>query len=63
MKSQYQKELFTLNIFPKNKQNKPRQTKKNEIKEESYSNYETIIKYAFCFLFLNFSSDKLAKRA
>ena len=50
-------------MFPKNKQNKPRQTKKNEIKEESYSNYETIIKYAFCFLFLNFSSDKLAKRA
>ena len=29
----YQKELFTLNIFPKNKQNKPRQ-KKDEIKKE-----------------------------
>ena len=29
---QYQKELFTLNMFPKNKQNK--QTKKNEIQKE-----------------------------
>ena len=34
-KSQYQKELFTLNMFPKNKQNKLK--KKNEIKEKSYS--------------------------
>ena len=29
---QYQKELFTLNMFPKNKQNK--QTKKDEIQKE-----------------------------
>ena len=32
------KELFTLNMFPKNKQNQLRQTKKDEIKEESYLN-------------------------
>ena len=31
-------------MFRKNKQNKLRQTKKNEIKEESYLNYATIIK-------------------
>ena len=35
---------------PKNKQNELRQIKKDEIKEESYSNYATVIKYAFCFL-------------
>ena len=55
------KELSTLNIFTKNKQNKKRLKKKNERKEESYLNYTTIIKYAFCFIF--FSSDKLAKHA
>ena len=52
-------------MFPKNKQNKQRQTKNNEIKEEIYLNYTTIIKYAFVSLFFNFSSDfssdKLAK--
>ena len=56
------KELSTLNIFTKNKQNKKRLKKKNERKEESYLNYTTIIKYAFCFIFF-FSSDKLAKHA
>ena len=30
--SQYQKELFTLNMFPKNKQNKLREMKNDEIK-------------------------------
>ena len=35
---------------PKNKQNKLRLTKEVEIKEESYSNYATVIKYTFCFL-------------
>ena len=38
-----------------------RQMKKNQIKEESYLYYTTIIKYAFCFLIFYFSSDKLAK--
>ena len=41
IKSQYEKELFTLNMLPKNKQNKLRQTKKNQIKEGSYLNYTT----------------------
>ena len=49
-KSYDQKELFTLNMFQKNKQNKLRQTKKNKINEKSYLNYTTIMKYAFCFL-------------
>ena len=31
------KELLTLNMFPKNKQNKLRQTNKNDIKERSCS--------------------------
>ena len=54
---------------PKNKQNKLKQTKKDEIKEEIYLNYATIIKYGFCFLvclFFNISwrwSDKLAKQS
>ena len=48
----YQKELFTLNMFQKNKQNKLRQTKNNELREESYSNHTTMIKYDFCFLIL-----------
>ena len=54
---------------PKNKQNKLNQTKKDEIKEEIYLNYSTIVKYGFCFLvclFFNRSwrwSDKLAKHA
>ena len=39
-----------------------RQMKKDEIKEESYLNYATIIKYTFCFLVFYFSLDKLAKR-
>ena len=51
---------FFLNMFPKNKQYyKLRQTKKNEIKEEIYLNYTTII-YAYFFLLL-FLSDKLAE--
>ena len=44
--SQYQKELFTLNMLPKNKH---RQRKNDEIKV--YLNYTTVIKYAL-FLFL-----------
>ena len=59
IKSWYQKEFFTLNMFrktlnmfPKNKQNKLRQTKNNELKEGSYLNYTAITKYAFCFLIL-----------
>ena len=48
-------------MFTKNKQNKIWQKKKSEIKEESYLNYKTTIKYALCFIFLNFSSDKFAK--
>ena len=44
-KSWFQKELFTLNMFPKNKQSKLRQMKKDEVKEESYLNYATITKY------------------
>ena len=36
LKSWYQKELFTLNMFTNNKQNKLRLTKKDEIKGESY---------------------------
>ena len=39
-----------LNVFPKSKQNKQRQTKMEEIKEEICLNCTTIIKYAFCFL-------------
>ena len=38
---------FTLNLFPKNKQNKIGQPKKDEIKEENYLNYRTVIKYVF----------------
>ena len=34
-------------MFPKNKQNKLRQTKKNQIKEESYLNYATTTKYYY----------------
>ena len=44
--------VFTLNMFQKNKQNKLRQTKNNELREESYSNHTTMIKYDFCFLIL-----------
>ena len=61
LKSQYQKELFSLNVFPKNKQNKLRQIKEDEMKQENLLNYTTIIKYAFCFLFRYFSPNKLAK--
>ena len=48
--SKYQKKLSTLNMFPKNKQNNLRLTKKNEIKDKSYLYYINAIKYAFCFL-------------
>ena len=44
-------------MFPKNKQNNLRQTKKNEIKEERYLNYATILKYGFCFLIFYFPTD------
>ena len=39
--SLYQKEFFTLNMFPKNKQ-KIRQTKKDAIKEKSSLNYKPL---------------------
>ena len=48
--SQYQREFFALKIIEKNRQNKVRQTKKDEMKEESYVNYTTVIKKAFHFL-------------
>ena len=35
-------------MFPKDKQNKLRQTKDNETKRESYLKYTTIMKYVFC---------------
>ena len=38
-------------MFPKNKQNKLRQKKNNEFKEEIYSNYTTIMKYAISLFF------------
>ena len=44
--------VFTLNMFQKNKQNKLRQTKNNELREGSYSNHTTMIKFDFCFLIL-----------
>ena len=48
-------------MFPKNKQNKLRQTKKKrEIKKESHLNYTIVIKYAFC-SFCYFSSNKIAQ--
>ena len=40
----YQKEFFTLKIIEKNRQNKIRQMKKDEMKEEHYINYRTVIK-------------------
>ena len=54
IKSQYQKELFTLIMFQKNKQNKLTQTKNNGIKEKRYLNYTTLVKYAFRFLIFLF---------
>ena len=50
-------------MFPKNKQNKLKQMKKDKIlKEEVYLNYTPVIENAFCFFFfLNFSSDELTK--
>ena len=45
LKSWYQKELFTLNMLPENKQNKIRQGKKDETKEKSYLNYTARIRY------------------
>ena len=35
LKSQFKKELFTLNMFSKNKQNKLRQIMEDEMKEEN----------------------------
>ena len=37
-------------MFPSNKQNKLRQTKKDETREENHWNYTTEIMHAFCFL-------------
>ena len=59
--SKYRKELFSLNMFPKNKQNNLRQTKKDEIKKESDLNYTTVMRYGFCFLVYLLLSDKHAK--
>ena len=42
--SQYQKEFFTLKIIEKNRQNKVGQMKKDEMKEERYINYRTVVK-------------------
>ena len=56
-----EKQNFTLNICPKKKQKRLIQTKKNKINEESYLNFKTIAKYAFCLLTFYFSSDKLNK--
>ena len=56
--SKYQKEVFTLNMFPKNKQNKLRQMKKDDINKGSNLNYKTAIKYAFCFLVCLFFTRK-----
>ena len=48
------KELFVLHVFLKNKQNKLRQTRKDEIKEESHLNHAIVVKYAFCYHFCLF---------
>ena len=48
------KKLFVVNMFPKNKQNKLMQTRKDEIKEESHLNHAIVIKYAFCYHFCLF---------
>ena len=49
-------------MFPKNRKNKLRQTKKNDMKEEIYLNYRTVITYILSVsLFFYFSSDKLNK--
>ena len=45
----------------KNKQSKLRQTRNDEIEEESYLNYTTKIKYVFCSLSVYFLSDNFAK--
>ena len=39
-------------MYPKDKQNKLRHTKNNELKVESYLNQTNTIKYAFCFFIL-----------
>ena len=43
LKHSKEKVLHTLNMFPTIKQNKLKQTRKNDIKEESYLNYTTMI--------------------
>ena len=45
-----EKELFSLSMFPSNKQNQLRQMKKDEIKKESYLNYTYWIKIFFLLL-------------
>ena len=52
--SKYQKVLFFLNMFLKNRQNKARQTK-DKIKEERHVNYASVIQFPF------FRSHKLTK--
>ena len=60
IKSQCQRELYTLNMFTKYQQQKLRQKKKNEIKEESSFNYTTVYYFKYFLLpyFFYFSSDK-----
>ena len=52
--SKYQKVLFFLNVFLKNRQNKARQMK-DKIKEERHVNYASVIQFPF------FRSYKLTK--
>ena len=52
--SKYQKVLFFLNMFLKNRQNKARQTK-DKIKEERHVTYASVIQFPF------FRSYKLTK--
>ena len=48
--TEYQRKHFILNKFSKNKQEKLRHAKKNEIKEKRHLNYTTAMIYAFCLL-------------
>ena len=56
--SKYQNELFTLKMFPKNKQNKLIQTKKDEIKKENHLNYATVMNMLSVSMSLYFLSGK-----
>ena len=62
MLTMYQKEFFTLNMLPKNKQNKLGQIKTDRIKEENHLNYTTFsfIKHAL-FIFHDTNLPKKQK--